>query len=159
MSSEERTAALAELQRAGRELSDATVLYHGVLAERLGLSPSQWKTLGILENHGSLSAGELASRSGLAPASMSGILDHLESKGLVRRSQDPGDRRRTLVELHAPGIQELYAAFGGLMRRLSELHGSYATEELHLIAGYLAAAAERQRAATRELQGEAEMES
>src|SRR5690606_13493887 len=70
-----RGALRQRLAAAGRELSDAIVLFHTVLAERLGLGASDWKTLGLLESHGAMTAGELAAHTGLAPASVTGILD------------------------------------------------------------------------------------
>jgi DNA-binding MarR family transcriptional regulator len=154
MSTPSREEALGRMMEAGRSLSDAIVLYHSVLAARLGLNPSHWKALGLLERYGPLTAGELSSKTGLAPASISGILDRLEEKQLVQRTADPQDGRRTRVELHMAGMGELQAQFTGLMRRLAELHEDYSAEELTFIADYMAAAAERQREATRELSGD-----
>lgn len=151
MSRGERERALAEIGEAGRSLSDSAVLYHGALAGRLGLNSSDWKVLGLLERDGALSAGDLSSRTGLAPASISGILDRLEERGLVTRSADPTDRRRTLVDVREEGIRGMYALFEGLMRRLGELHEQYSVEELALVARYLRKAAEIQREATTEL--------
>jgi DNA-binding MarR family transcriptional regulator len=151
MSSPERTEALERISDAGRSLSDAAVLFHGSLAERMDLAGSHWKTLGLLERFGPQTAGDLSRRSGLAPASISGILDKLEAKDLVIRGDDPDDRRRTRVELNPAGVAQMYGLFEGMMRRLAELHDGYTTEELLLIAGYMARAAELQREATREL--------
>lgn len=153
MSRSERKQALRRLEEAGRSLSDAAVLYHGAMADRVGLNPSQWKILGLLQRWGPLTAGELAARSGLAPPSVSGILERLEGRGLLGRSPDPGDRRRTLVEVRAEGLAELYQAFEGLTRRLAELNAGYSAEEMQLLAGYLEEAAARQREATAELAG------
>ena len=44
-----REALLAELARVGREHSDATVLFHGAVAAMLGLHPTDYKVLGLLE--------------------------------------------------------------------------------------------------------------
>lgn len=153
MSRSERKQALRRLEDAGRSLSDAAVLYHGAMADRVGLNPSQWKVLGLLQRWGPLTAGELATRSGLAPPSVSGILDRLEGRGLLGRSPDPGDRRRIRVEVRVEGLAELYQAFEGLTRRLADLHSRYSPEEMQLIAGYLEEAAARQREATAELAG------
>lgn len=151
MSTPSREEALARIADAGRSLSDAAVLFHGALAERLGLTGSHWKTLGLLERLGSQSPGMLSERSGLAPASISGILDRLEERGLVRRSEDPADRRRTRVELDYTGIAEMRSHFEGLMRRLGALHERYDTEVLLTLADYMAQVAELQREATQEL--------
>jgi DNA-binding MarR family transcriptional regulator len=40
------------------------------------------------------------------------VVDALESRGLVRRSPDPDDRRATLVEVAEPGLGVLEAIRG-----------------------------------------------
>jgi hypothetical protein len=47
-----RAEILEEFARVGREHSDATVLFHGVMASLLDLHPTDYKTLGILERLG-----------------------------------------------------------------------------------------------------------
>ncbi len=151
MPASERDQALTRIMEAGRSMSDAAVLFHGALAERLGLSGSHWKTLGLLERYGALTSGALSERTGLAPASISGIVDKLEARGLVRRTADPEDRRRTRVELDPAGLGEMRGHFEGLMRRLGALHERYETRELLILAEYMAQVAELQREATKEL--------
>src|SRR5690606_11278709 len=86
-----------ELARVGRENSDATVLFHATMASLLDLHPTDYKTLGLLERLGPLSAGEIARHAGLAPASVTNLVDRLEHRGFVRRVHDTADRRRVLV--------------------------------------------------------------
>jgi DNA-binding MarR family transcriptional regulator len=52
---------------------------------------------------GPLTAGDLARRLGLSAASMTRLLERLESRGLVQRTMDIEDRRRVLVELTEAG--------------------------------------------------------
>src|ERR671936_2889891 len=87
-----RAEILEEFARVGREHSDATVLFHSTMASRLDLHPTDYKTLGILERLGPMSAGEIASHSGLATASVTNLIDRLERKGFVRRVRDVEDR-------------------------------------------------------------------
>jgi DNA-binding MarR family transcriptional regulator len=48
----------------------------------------------------------------VSPANLTGIIDRLEQKGLIRRSARPGDRRATVIELTPEGValQERVAA-------------------------------------------------
>jgi DNA-binding MarR family transcriptional regulator len=48
----------------------------------------------------------------IAPRSATEVVDALESRGLVRRSPDPDDRRATLVEATEPGLGVLEAIRG-----------------------------------------------
>lgn len=55
--------------------------------------------LTLLEDDGSASMGELARALDVSVASMTGIADRMEKRGLVERRRDEGDRR--LVVVHA----------------------------------------------------------
>jgi DNA-binding MarR family transcriptional regulator len=48
---------------------------------------------------GPITVGELASRLGLTLPTVSGVLADLDRAGLVERSPDPADRRRTIVQI------------------------------------------------------------
>jgi len=94
-----RAELLAQLETAGRAQSAATVMFHTAVAARQGLSATEEKALDLLERHGPLTAGELARHSGLAPASVTGLINRLERKGFARRVRNPNDRRSVLVEI------------------------------------------------------------
>jgi DNA-binding MarR family transcriptional regulator len=143
---------LTALAEAGRTLSDATIMFHTALADRLSLNASEWKTLGLLDRHGPLTAGELADRTGLAPPSVTGILDRLERAGWIVRERDPSDRRRVVVRLDASATAERFAAsFEGLQRRLDDLYRRFDDDQLALIVEVVQEIADRQRAATMDL--------
>lgn len=149
----ERRQLLRALAAVGRKHSDAVIMYHSTLAELVGIGPSEWKTLSILEKEGPLSAGELSDRSGLAPASVTGIIDRLESAGWVHRTPDPNDRRRVIVTLDAEATAEKYGfLFSGLKRRLNEIYQDYSDRQLELIIEVLERFTVALREATREHQ-------
>jgi hypothetical protein len=88
-----RAELLAQLRRIGREHGDATVLFHSALATQLGLHPTDYKALGVLDRLGPMSAGDLGRHTGLAAASVTNLIDRLVAKGFLRREPDPTDRR------------------------------------------------------------------
>jgi predicted transcriptional regulator len=147
-----RSELLTRLSEAGRDLSDAVVMFHSAASARLGLGPSDWKILGLLERHGPRTAGELSEHAGLAPASVTGILDRLEDRGWIRRSRDEADRRRVVVALDHRLSADMGSLFGGLMRRLNELYARYPDRDLERLAVLLSEIAECQKEATRELE-------
>ncbi|MGH2616547.1 MAG: MarR family winged helix-turn-helix transcriptional regulator [Thermomicrobiales bacterium] len=70
----------------------------------VGLSVRQYAALhGIRE--GAASPGELARLWQVTPAVITGIIDRLESRGMVRREPDPWDRRRLRLALTDAGLQ------------------------------------------------------
>ncbi|MFB9201796.1 MarR family winged helix-turn-helix transcriptional regulator [Nonomuraea spiralis] len=145
---------LDELVEAGRESSNAAVMYHSAMGERLGLGMTEEKTLDLLQRLGPLTAGELSQHTGLAPASISGLIDRLEAKWLVRRVRDTKDRRRVIVEINwerLAGFGELFEPFVAAM---NGLYDDYTDDELALIAGYLTRSTALQREATAALRAE-----
>jgi DNA-binding MarR family transcriptional regulator len=148
-----RAALRRRLALAGRDLSDAVVMFHTALGEKLGLAPSEWKMLGLLERHGPMTPGDLSARSGLAPPSVTGIIDRLERRAWVRRDRDTKDARRVVVTLDQKAAErDVGEFFGGLIRRLEELYEQYADEELERLAEVMVEIARCQREATAELQ-------
>ncbi|MEU6663147.1 MarR family transcriptional regulator [Streptomyces sp. NPDC046821] len=142
---------LAELGEEGRVHSNAAVMYHAAISTRMGLTPVEEKTLDLLQRSGTLSAGDLAELAGLAPASVSGLIDRLERKGFARRVKDSHDRRRVNVEI-APGTNARFAPlFAPFAAELADLHARYSDTELGVILDFLRRSAEIQREATRAL--------
>jgi DNA-binding MarR family transcriptional regulator len=66
-------------------------------------SLSQGAVLGRLDREGTASIGELAVAERVRPQSMAQTVSDLEADGLIARRPDPGDGRRTLVELTERG--------------------------------------------------------
>ncbi|WP_405230143.1 MarR family winged helix-turn-helix transcriptional regulator [Lentisalinibacter sediminis] len=129
-----RTAILADLRDAGRSLSDSAVAFHTAVAESLGLTASEWKVLGFLQQGGALTAGEIAERSAFAPATISGILKELERKRWIERTRDPSDNRRVLVSiLPSVNLKQLGRIFDQLTAELSQVYSAYNADELELI--------------------------
>jgi DNA-binding MarR family transcriptional regulator len=81
------------------------------LAEELSdyqLTPSQYITLRALEAYPQgLSMSDLAKTAHHVSATVSGIVDRMESQALVERFQNTGDRRRIQVKLTDHGINLL----------------------------------------------------
>jgi DNA-binding MarR family transcriptional regulator len=154
-----RAELLEQLAMAGRASSVATVMFHTAVAAKQGLSASEEKALDLLERSGPLTAGELARQSGLAPASVTGLINRLEQKGFARRIQNPSDRRSILVEVD---VERMYARvaplFANWVRSLEELYAGYSDEQLEVILHFLTEAARRQQEATTRLTRDEELE-
>ncbi len=145
--SRSRTELLEALQRAGREHSDATVLFHSALATNLGLHPTDYKALGMLERLGPMSAGELGRHTGLAAASVTNLIDRLASKGFLRREPDPTDRRRLLLRAEVGGLAH-NDFFASWQRAVTRIWERYTDDELAVILDFLADTADRLRSRT-----------
>ena len=108
-----------------------------VVADYLGLNRTDTRCLDIIERLDGVSAGRLASEAGLSTGAVTTVLDRLERAGYARRVQDPGDRRRVLVEL-TPAVrrelEELYAPLTDATMR--QLEG-YPTDEVSLVRDFM----------------------
>src|SRR5262245_19764396 len=130
----ERSELLAALFMEFRQLSAATIMFHQAVADRLGMNVTDHKCADILERHGPLTAGELAERTGLTTGAITGVIDRLEKAGFARRAEDPGDRRRVIIEPNRAKMQRVIGPlFEGMGRAAAELCASYTTEELRVI--------------------------
>lgn len=112
-----------------KENSTATVFFHIAMAEATGMCPSDHKALDIISRHEGLTAGELAQETGLASASVTSLIDRLETRGYVRRMRGRRDRRRIKVVAVPEMIDELQEQFTPIRQLARErLSGLTATE-------------------------------
>jgi MarR family 2-MHQ and catechol resistance regulon transcriptional repressor len=76
-----------------------------------GLTPTQLGVLEVILHLGPLSQRDLGRKVLTSAGNMTDVIDKLESRGLVRRSRMPGDRRSVRVDLTDAGrgvIEELF---------------------------------------------------
>ena len=71
------------------------------------ITPAHLRALRTLKRRGTMRLSELSDHLHIAPRSTTEVVDALESRGLVRRLADPGDRRATLVEVTEQGADLL----------------------------------------------------
>lgn len=96
----------AELGRSFKAAMGAVRRLRGRESQRLGrLSYAQYSLLFGLAAESELSARELAGIADLSPATVTQMLDHLESDGLVKRVRSQRDKRVVLVSLTGSGRQ------------------------------------------------------
>jgi homoprotocatechuate degradation regulator HpaR len=70
-----------------------------------GLSDQQWRVLRVLGEHGTVETGRVAREAYILGPSLTGVLARMERDGLIRRTRDPADQRRTVVEATAKGAK------------------------------------------------------
>jgi DNA-binding transcriptional ArsR family regulator len=107
-------------------------------AERIGINVTDLNCLNIVALGRRLTAGDLARRTGLTTASITGVLDRLEEAGFVRRERDPSDRRRVIVRLDAArGMRDVAPVFAPVIAAWRAAAAQYTDEELRLFLGFL----------------------
>ncbi|MDY7011175.1 MAG: MarR family transcriptional regulator [Planctomycetota bacterium] len=86
-----------------RRIIRAIDLRSRFLVTRYGLTGPQLTVLRELSAHGGISVGELTHAIHLSQATVTGILDRLAKRGLIRRQRSDQDKRRVLVWLTEEG--------------------------------------------------------
>jgi len=103
-----REAALEQLRSAFVELMAADRRLRARDPQQPGdLSQGQVRALFQFKCDEELSAGEMAKRADLSPASMTAMLDALERAGMVERRRSETDRRQVMVRLTDAGRERL----------------------------------------------------
>lgn len=121
MASLSRTAAapvdLAELPgHYIRRLQQIAVAVFLQEAEETGVTPVQYAALQAIANQPDLDQRSLARLIGLDTSTLAGVVDRLESRGLVVRNASQNDRRVRLLRLTPPGEQTLEAVLPAMQR-------------------------------------------
>jgi DNA-binding MarR family transcriptional regulator len=131
--SRDRPALLLELLHEIRANQRATDTVDEAAAHAMGVNRTDSKCIDILDQHGRMSAGELARQSGLTTGAVTSVIDRLERLDYVRRVADPADRRRVLVEL-TPRLQRMIEELMGPLGDAGfPLIDRYSDEQLELL--------------------------
>jgi DNA-binding MarR family transcriptional regulator len=146
--SSERDQAVADLLEAGRLLSTAAVMFHSAVAASAGLTVTESKAMEIIQRLGPMTPAAIAEESGLAPASVTDLLDRLTRKGVARRRPHPSDKRRVLVEIEPGYARRSSALFEDFVSAMTEVCARYDVAQLRVITEFLNASAQCQQEAT-----------
>jgi DNA-binding MarR family transcriptional regulator len=141
-----------EQQRAVfRRYLDAVGLHGLAAAEAAGLHASEWYALSLLDLEGPLTSGELSTRTGLTTGATTRLIDRLERAGYVRRTADPADRRKVVVEPVPEALSGVDAIVGPARRHIADIITGYTAEQRELLFDYFTRAAPAYRLASAEI--------
>ena len=124
--------------RTRQALRSAT--YEEALAERLGMNVTDLRCLELVIDEPGLTPGHMAERSGLTTGAVTGVLDRLEKQGYVKRTSDPTDRRRAVIQ-PTPATDEVRAAVKRLDQTLDGLLTGFNEDQRSAIRSFLDATA------------------
>ncbi|MET9696187.1 MarR family transcriptional regulator [Streptomyces sp. NPDC006529] len=134
-----------------RDYVDAVGLHGMAAAEAAGLHASEWYALSRITLTGGLTSGELAAGTGLTTGATTRLIDRLERAGYVRRTADPADRRKVVVEAVPGSLAAVEHAVGPARRRVADVLAAYTPEQRDLIFDYFSRATPAFREATEEI--------
>ncbi|SDK24953.1 DNA-binding transcriptional regulator, MarR family [Catalinimonas alkaloidigena] len=125
---------LSRLRKLNQRYAFTSLQMHEAIARKAGLSGTDHKYLGFLMQKGQMTAGELATLTGLTTGAVTGLIDRFEKRKLVKRQFSPDDRRKVII---VPDTQKIMALLAPLYRdyrtRTDDLIASFSEEELQTI--------------------------
>ncbi len=99
------------------------------------LSAPQLTALSRLDRQGSMTTAELARREQISPQAMGATIASLEELGLVARSADPADGRRSFLSLTPDGLAAIRSGRNALVDRITAvLEESFTGAETEVLA-------------------------
>ncbi|MGH8929136.1 MAG: MarR family winged helix-turn-helix transcriptional regulator [Egibacteraceae bacterium] len=132
-SERDRQALVAQLQSEVTQAISDAILFQQAVANRLGLSLSDFKCLTALGESGQATAGEIARRTGLTTGAVTRMIDRLERAGWVRREQDRHDRRRVIVRPVPDRQAEVEPLVHGLLKGWAEALADYPDNQIAMV--------------------------
>ena len=127
-----------QIERGVRQVIALAILFNYAVAEQTGLNARDSQVLGLVQMHGPLTAGQIATMASLPSGTVTGVVDRLESLGFVQRGRDPHDRRKVIVTVdHDRVYRELGHHYVGQSERLRAVLAGYDADRLEVVAAFL----------------------
>lgn len=146
-----------QFSKASRQYSDASIFMHEAIARKAGLSGADHKYLGLILQHGQLTAGELSRLTGITTGAVTHLIDRLEKKKLLKRQFSDDDRRKVIIVPDvANAMSLLQPLFSDLQDKTAALLTSFSDAEVRTIQRYFIEAAAMMQEMTRNLNNEQE---
>ncbi|MBO2448300.1 MarR family transcriptional regulator [Actinomadura barringtoniae] len=113
MTTPEREQKLRELEEAIQRGTMWTVLLHHATATKAGMNVTDAQCINALHLDGPQTPGQLAQLMGITTGgAITAVIDRLEKAGHVKRTRDPDDRRRVIIELVPESLERFGRYFG-----------------------------------------------
>ncbi len=118
---------------ASRSYETANFAFDEAAYAALGVNRTDGRCMDMLNLQGSMTAGMIASESGLTTAAVTSVLDRLEKLGYVKRERDTEDRRRVNVALTEKAQQRAMEIWRPLGKDAFEGFAEMSTAELEAV--------------------------
>lgn len=119
------------------------ILSNERIARQHGLRVTDLQTLHLLVLRDDVrTPRQIADTTGVPTSTVTKLIDRLETAGFVRRTADPSDRRKTILELVPDAIAPLTALYGRADDAFDAVSNRFSEKELEIVIRYLGAVSE-----------------
>lgn len=137
MSNRQSNNLVNKFRTASRQYSDASIFMHEAIARKAGLSGADHKYLGLILQHKELTAGDISKLTGLTTGAVTGLIDRLEKKKLLKRQFTKDDRRKVIIIPNPENSMKLLQPiFSELQQKTADLIASFTEKEIQIIERY-----------------------
>src|SRR5437762_12880400 len=139
-------------RKLSQQYAYTSIQMHEAVARKAGLSGTDHKYLGFLIEKGQMTAGELSNLTGLTTGAVTGLIDRLEKKKLVKRQFAEDDRRKVTIEPNTKNIMALLVPlYRDFRNKYEKLNASFSNKEIKIIETYFLKAIEVMNETTNKL--------
>lgn len=146
-----RGEAVGRVQTGLRRLTQQLHRLNDAVGSHIDLLPGDLEVLDLIGRDGPMSPRDVTAVTGIHPATMTGVLDRLETGGWLTRRPDPDDRRRLIVEAVAQRGGEVTRLYAPMSKALNQICSDFSDEELARIVEFLERAADAGTEATSQM--------
>jgi len=112
------------------ECYQAFETYSGSHVRSLGLTPAQFDIVATLGNTPGMTCRELGEKTLITKGTLTGVLDRMEVRGIIRRGPSDADRRQVFVSLTAAGTRMFGKVFPEHAAHVKKAFTALSSEEL-----------------------------
>ena len=152
MSKKQADNIIQQFRTVSRQYSDASIFMHEAIARKAGLTGADHKYLGLIMQHKGLTAGDLSKLTGLTTGAVTGLIDRLEKKKLLKRQFTKEDRRKVIIVPNEENtLKLLRPLFLELQQKTSDLLASFSVTEIQTLERYFVEATAIMKETTKNL--------
>lgn len=148
---------LPHIRKLSQQYAYSSIQMHEAIGRKAGLSGTDHKYLGFLIEKGQMTAGELSELTGLTTGAVTGLIDRLEKKNLVKRQFAADDRRKVFIQPNTKKIMSVFTPLYAEFRNKSDvILSSFSDKEMKTLETYFLKATKAMNDVTDNLNAESE---
>lgn len=128
---------IIRLRKLSQQFAYTSIQMHEAIGRQTGLAGTDHKYLGFFLQRGQMTAGELATLTGLTTGAVTSLIDRFVKQKLVKRQTDATDRRKVII---VPDLKKIEALIVPLYKdfqaNTDTMLAGFSTDELEVMERY-----------------------
>ena len=133
----EPAALTREIQGYLRDLISRLQQVSDAVGDRIDLRGGDLQILDLVARYGPMSPRDVTAATGIHPATLTGVIDRLETAGFLDRVPAPDDRRRIHLQARRERGGEIARLYAPMNRELTEICAALTPSQLRVVRDFL----------------------